>query len=92
MYWKYVKFSNLLNKDTLAMLMRGNGQPWEVGIDISKEYIKQMASEHKREISPGKWRYVHTKGWIGNHLFDCETMQIVAASIYKVFQNHIDAD
>ena len=44
-----------------------------------------MQNEVKREVSPGKWRYVVSKPHVGNHLWDCETMQIIAASIYKVF-------
>lgn len=91
LYYKYVKFSNLLNKDTLTALMRGVGHPWDAPVDHSAEYLKQMGSEVKREVSPGKWRYVQPKEWIGNHLWDCETMQIVAASIYKVFNSHTDA-
>ena len=44
-----------------------------------------MENERKVEVSPGKWRYKVSKTWVGNHLWDCETMQIIAASIYKVF-------
>jgi phage terminase large subunit GpA-like protein len=84
-YYKYVKFSNLLAKDTLSALMRGEGNGWQIGVDHSKEYLKQMQNEVKREASPGKWRYVVSKPHVGNHLWDCETMQIIAASIYKVF-------
>jgi len=84
-YYKYVKFSNLLAKDTLSALMRGEGNGWQIGVDHSKEYLKQMQNEVKREVSPGKWRYVVSKPHVGNHLWDCETMQIIAASIYKVF-------
>lgn len=83
--WRYVKFSNLLVKDTLAALMRGEGAGWHIGSDYSAEYKKQIQNEKKVEISPGRWRYVVKKKWVGNHLWDCETMQIVAASIYGVF-------
>lgn len=83
--WRYVKFSNLLAKDTLAALMRGEGAGWHIGSDYSAEYKKQIQNEKKVEISPGRWRYVVKKKWVGNHLWDCETMQIVAASIYGVF-------
>jgi len=82
---KYVKFSNLLAKDTLTALMRGEGNEWQIPVDHGKDYEKQMQNEIKREVSPGKWRYVVSKQHIGNHLWDCETMQIVAASIFKVF-------
>ena len=93
-YYKYVKFSNLLAKDTLSALMRGEGNDWQIGVDHSKEYLKQMQNERKVEVSPGKWRYQVSKHWVGNHLWDCETMQIVAASIYKVFNfdAHVEPD
>ena len=93
-YYKYVKFSNLLAKDTLAALMRGEGNGWQIGVDHSKEYLKQMQNEVKREVSPGKWRYVVSKQHVGNHLWDVETMQIIAASIYKVFafDAHVETD
>ena len=92
LYWKYVKFSNLLAKDTLTSLMRGEGAGWQIGVDHSKEYVKQMENERKVEVSPGKWRYKVSKSWVGNHLWDCESMQVVAASIYKVFNFDSSAD
>ena len=91
-YYKYVKFSNLLAKDTLSALMRGEGSGWQIPTDHSKEYLKQMQNEQKVEVSPGKWRYKVKKHWVGNHLWDCETMQIVAASIYKVFNYDAHAE
>ena len=93
-YYKYVKFSNLLAKDTLSALMRGDGAGWQIPVDRSKEYVKQMQSERKVEVSPGKWRYKVAKEWVGNHLWDCETMQVVAASIYKIFSfdTHVEAE
>jgi len=90
--YKYVKFSNLLAKDTLSALMRGEGSGWQIPTDHSKEYLKQMQNEQKVEVSPGKWRYKVKKHWVGNHLWDCETMQIVAASIYKVFNYDAHAE
>ena len=91
-YYKYVKFSNLLAKDTLSALMRGEGSGWQIPTDHSKEYLKQMQNEQKVEVSPGKWRYKVKKHWVGNHLWDCETMAIVAASIYKVFNYDAHAE
>jgi len=85
LYYKYCKFSNLLAKDTLSALMRGDGAGWQIPANHREEYRKQMENERKVEVSPGKWRYKVSKTWVGNHLWDCETMQIIAASIYKVF-------
>lgn len=90
--YKYVKFSNLLAKDTLAALMRGDGIGWHIGSDYSAEYKKQIQNEKKVEISPGKWRYVIKKKWVGNHLWDCEVMQIIAASIFGAFSFHVDTE
>jgi len=85
--YRYIKFSNRLNKDVLSALMRGDGASWEVPHDHSPAYKKQMESEVKREVSPGKWRYVKVKSHVDNHLWDCEVMQIVFASVFKIF-NH----
>ena len=87
--YKYIKFSNRLNKDVLSSLMRGDGASWEVPHDHSPAYKKEMENEIKREVSPGKWRYVKVKNHIGNHCFDCEVMQIVFASAFKIF-NHTE--
>jgi len=94
LYWKYVKFSNLLAKDTLSALMRGEGAGWQIPANHRPEYKRQMENERKVEVSPGKWRYKVSKSWVGNHLWDCETMQIVAASIFKVFSfdAHVEED
>ena len=93
MRWKYVKFSNLLAKDTLSALMRGDGQEWQIPVDHSKEYKKQMQSERKVEVAPGKWRYKLAKEWAkDNHLWDCEAMMVIAASIYKVLNAEAPAE
>ena len=94
LYYKYCKFSNLLAKDTLSALMRGEGAGWQIPANHREEYRKQMENERKVEVSPGKWRYKVSKTWVGNHLWDCETMQIIAAAIYKVFafDAHVEED
>lgn len=82
--YKLIKFSNLLAKDKLAQIMAT--PQFGIPVDASKAYHAQMQSEQKKEISPGKWRWVSTKSGssANNHLWDCETMQVVAACIYKV--------
>ena len=85
LFWKYIKFSNLLAKDTLTALMRHDSDMWQIPVDHSKAYKQHMENEVKREVSPGKWRYIVSKPHYGNHHFDNETMQVVAASIFKVF-------
>ena len=80
--YKFIKFSNLLAKDRLTALMSGGD--FGVPVDASKAYHAQMQNETKRETSPGVWRWVPVKQGAPNHLFDCEVMQVVAASILRV--------
>jgi hypothetical protein len=80
--YKFCKFSNLKCKDRLTYLMSSG--TFGVPVDASKEYHAHMQAENKREMSPGKWRYVPVKKGRPNHMWDCETMQIAAAAIFKV--------
>ena len=82
--YRYIKFSNLLAKDMLARYMSGYAAPWETPIDISEDYKIQVQNEAKEEIRPGKYRYNVVKKHLGNHLFDCEVLQIVGASLMKI--------
>jgi hypothetical protein len=83
--YKYIRFSNLLSKDRLSAIMQGDG--FGIPTDAPKDYHKQMQSETKREVSPGVWRWVPIKQGFPNHLWDCEVMQVVAASIYGILQS-----
>lgn len=80
--YKYVKFSNLLAKDRLTAIM-GSGE-FGIPVDAGKAYHAQMQNETKREVSPGVWRWVPVKENAPNHLWDCEVMQVVAASIARI--------
>jgi hypothetical protein len=52
-----------------------------------------MQSESKKEVAPGKWRWVPVKKThSNNHLWDAEVMQVVAASIYKVLESSVAVD
>lgn len=88
--YQYSKFSNLRAKDALAGMMRG--ETFGVPTDHSKSYAKQMVNEAKREVAPGKWRWVPVTARANNHLWDCEVMQVVAASICKVLRGMVDAE
>lgn len=90
--YQYIKFSNLRAKDKLAALMKGGGAEFGVPIDHSKAYAKQMTNEHKKEVSPGVWRWVTVTKKGNNHLWDCEVMQVVGASLYKILNGNIDKD
>jgi phage terminase large subunit GpA-like protein len=80
-YW-----SNLNIKDTLARLRRNqnpdDGPVWEVPDDIDEDYLAQMESE-RRIKKGGKWMWERI-GSRANHLFDCESMQIAAATMLKI--------
>ncbi len=82
--YRYIKFSNLLAKDMLARYMSGHAAPWETPIDIGDDYKIQVQNEAKEEIRPGKYRYNIVKKHLGNHLFDCEVLQIVGASLMRI--------
>ena len=80
-YW-----SNLNIKDSLARLRRNqdpaNGVTWEVPDNVSEDYLAQMESEH-RVKDKGKWIWLQI-GHRANHLWDCECMQVAAATMLKI--------
>ena len=87
--YKYIKHSNLLNKDCLTDLLKGGS--YGVGTDHSVEYKTQMQSEHKVRKPSGKLIYEKIKDHYQNHLWDCEVMQVVAATIYGLLKTSTDA-
>ena len=88
--YKYVKFANLLNKDCLTARMASG--LFGVGVDYSAEYKKQVENEHKVKKPNGSYEYQKVKDWFGNHGFDCENMQIVAMTIFKLISTTTDAE
>jgi len=88
--YRYVKFSNLLNKDCLTARMQAG--LYGVGVDYSAEYQKQVENEHKIKKPNGTYEYVKVKDWVGNHFFDTEVMQVVATTIYKLISTTTDAE
>ena len=82
--YKIIRFSNLKAKNKLAALMEQEG--FGIPGDITPAYHKQMQSEQKREVAPGKWRWVPIKKGYPNHLWDTEVMGVVAACIFGIFQ------
>jgi hypothetical protein len=84
---RYAFWSNEKIKDILMAHRRGEAQSWEIPDDISKEYLKQIDSEEKREVISPKtkqveFRYVRIHK--NNHLFDAEAMQVVAAAMLNL--------
>jgi hypothetical protein len=88
--YRAIRFSNLRAKDALKGIMAiGNGN-FGVPVDVSKEYVVQMASEIKKEFSPGKWRWEKIKSHYDNHLWDNEVGIVVAQAMTGVLK--IEAD
>lgn len=88
--YSFSKFSNLRTKDMLAVLISGKGPEFRVPQDVSEDYRSQMSAEHKVEKRPGKWVWKKIKDHYGNHLWDAECMQVVAASILRHLGNELD--
>ena len=82
--YRYIRYSNLLIKDRLSVLMASGD--FGIPVDVSKTYHAQMQSEKKVEKSPGSWEWQTIKKGAAsnNHLWDCECMQVTAASLFKV--------
>ena len=83
------RWSNPTTKDVLHLLKSGKSHAWDVCPlgDMADEYAKQIDSERKKEVLDKHGRT--TLRWMSfraNHAWDCELMQVVAASIAKLFQ------
>lgn len=72
-------FSNTVHKDILFQLRNQRGVDWQIPDDIGSEYLRQIDAEVRRgEGKTARWVKRHND----NHAVDCETMQIVLASIF----------
>lgn len=78
-------FSNLSCKDKLAQLRSGQAEPWGLPKDVPVNYLKQLQSEYRSLTAAGKpiWLQYPRRP---NHYFDCETMQVCAAYMVKLFE------
>ena len=79
-------WSNPTCKDVLANLRDAKGASWTVTPDAGNEYELQMFSERRRERHDKAGQTVyewHRVGKRGNHIWDCEGMQIAAAMMAK---------
>lgn len=93
---RFVFWSNEGIKDALAQL-RAQGSPrWEFPRDVSSEYLSQLNSEMKREvIDKATKRMVLRWAKIGsraNHLWDCESMQVAVATMFKLLKPEVSVD
>lgn len=80
-------WSNPAAKDILDRLRSGRGATWAVPQEIPDFYAKHMSGEVKKEsrdkrTGAVKWEWVKVRK--DQHLWDCEAMQIVAASMERI--------
>lgn len=77
-YW-----SNLNIKDCLARLRSSkDGATWEIPRDVPQDYLDMLDSE-RRVFERGKWVWKQIQNR-PNHFFDCEAMQVCAATMLKL--------
>lgn len=84
---RYCHWSNEKVKDILSILRAGSGAAWEVPQDISEAYLEQIDSEVKKDLinkvdGSVKARWVKIKKH--NHLWDCETMNLMMAIMLNI--------
>lgn len=74
-------------KDILHAHRIGQAGEWEIPDDVSRDWMKQVDSEVKREVTNAKTKQVDYR-WVkvrrDNHAWDVEAMQIVAALMLKL--------
>ena len=78
----YYQYDGDFYKNMLATAKTGNSFKWEVSDRASKIYFKQMSSEVQKKQTNGKYKWVAIRK--DNHLWDCETMMMVAGNIRKL--------
>lgn len=72
-----ITFNPDMFKDLAYELVKGSdSRVWMVPSDIDRTYSNQMLSE---ERGPAGWRL--RRGFTQNHLWDCEVLQVLAATI-----------
>lgn len=84
---RYAFWSSDRIKDVLHAHRVGQAGTWGIADDISPDFIKQIDSEIKREVTNSKTKQVEyrwTKVRNNNHAWDVEAMQIVAALMLKL--------
>jgi phage terminase large subunit GpA-like protein len=75
-------FNTDVFKIILMDLIRGESEhKWNLYKNVERDYIRQVASEHRVD---GEWK---TKpGHAENHLWDCEVLQLLGATIIGTFR------
>lgn len=83
----YMQFDGDYFKDLLARALADEGpirylQP----DDANPLWAEHVAGEEKREVKPGVWWWVETKGGAPNHGLDTAVMQLVVAARRGIFK------
>ena len=84
---RYAHWASDRIKDILHAHRIGKAGSWDIPDDASTDFLKQIDSEMKREVTNSKtkqvdYRWVRTRN--NNHAWDVEAMQIVAALMLKL--------
>jgi len=89
----FIFWSNDRIKDRLEVMRYADPARWHVPNTISKDYIHQLNSE-RREVKvnriTGRMTYYWKRVRRDNHLFDCESMQLVMGQSGGVIQDDAD--
>lgn len=93
-YAQLIRWSNPTIKDRLRRIRDGDG--WMVpNIEsaLESDYKRQMSSEYKKQVisketGRRKWIWYCPSG--NNHAFDCECMQVLAATLVDVLQDSVE--
>lgn len=84
---RYAHWASDRIKDILHAHRIGQAAEWEIPDDASKEWLKQIDSEAKREVTNAKTKQVDYR-WVkvrrDNHAWDVSAMQIVAALMLRI--------
>jgi len=86
---RLINWSNLIAKDKLTHLRAAGPDVWAFPSDVGPEYMKQIVSEVKRDVVDKATKAI-TQRYVplyrDNHAWDCEAMQVVAASITHILR------
>lgn len=78
-----IVFDDDVFKTILMDMLRGAApQKWRVYQGVAPEYVKQVVSEERID---GEW--VKRRGHPNNHLWDCEVLQLVCATVEGFYRN-----
>jgi len=86
---RLISWSNLIAKDKLTHLRAAGPDVWAFPSDIGAAYMKQLVAEAKRDVIDKTTKAVtqrYVPIYSENHAWDCEAMQVVAASVTNILR------